>query len=288
MTRHESVTGMSTSKTGAAARRRTWKALARWSMGVAATFGVLSSPPAFAADGVKRIEGQVLGAGTPVARSTVTVWAASAGAPKQLGQARTGADGRFAVDLTAAAAPGDGTSLYVVAKGGRPTADPTAGDNPAIALLAVVGATPPAKVAVNEMTTVASVWTHAQFIDGKGITGHALGLRIAAGNVPTFVDLQTGGWGSAIQDPLNSGQTPTMANFATLADLLSGCVTRVKADACSKLFAAATPPKGSAPMDTLTAAQSIARHPWYQPERSFRLLDEFFPVPAGKTMRVVP
>ena len=279
---------MSISKRNAAARPCTWRALARWSVGVAAALGVLSSVPTFAANGVKRIEGQVLGAGTPVSDSTVTVWSASAGAPRQLGQARTGSDGRFAVDLTAAAAPGDGTSLYVLAKGGRPTASPTSGDNPALALLAVVGAAPPARVAINEMTTIASVWTHAQFIDGAAISGHALGLRIAAGNVPSFVDLATGGWGGVIQDSLNSSQTPTMANFATLADLLAGCVARVKADACSKLFAAATPPKGNAPTDTLTAAQSIARYPWYQPERLFRLLDEFYPVPAGKTMRAVP
>ena len=72
-----------------------------------------------------------------------------------------------------------------------------------------------------------------------------------------------------------------MANFATLSDLLSGCATRVKPDACSRLFAAVTPPKGSAPTDTLTAAQAIARYPWYQPERLFRLLDDFYPVPAG-------
>ena len=39
------------------------------------------------------------------------------------------------------------------------------------------------------MTTVASVWTNAQFIDGTAIKGHALGLKIAAGNVPSFVDL---------------------------------------------------------------------------------------------------
>jgi hypothetical protein len=129
---------------------------------------------------------------------------------------------------------------------------------------------------------VASVWTHNQFIDGTAIKGHALGLRIAAGNVPSFVDLQTGGWGPTIQDPLNSGQTPTMANFATLSDLLSGCATRIKPDGCSRLFAAATPPNGSAPTDTLTAAQAIARYPWYQPERLFRLLDEFYPVPAAR------
>jgi hypothetical protein len=70
-----------------------------------------------------------------------------------------------------------------------------------------------------------------------------------------------------------------MANFATLADVLSGCVTKATADACGKLFAAATPPKGAAPSNTLAAAQSIARYPWYQPERLFALLDAFYPVP---------
>ena len=127
-----------------------------------------------------------------------------------------------------------------------------------------------------------------QFIDGTAIKGNALGLKIAAGNVPSFVDLQTGGWGTTIQDSLNSSQTPTMANFATLADALSGCVARVTPDACGKLFAAATGPKGAAPTDTLTAAESIARYPWYKPDRLFALIAEFYPVPAGKTMRAVP
>ena len=70
--------------------------------------------------------------------------------------------------------------------------------------------------------------------------------------------------------------------------MLSGCVTQATANACNKLFAAATPPTGAIPTDTLAAAQSIARYPWYQPERLFALLDEFYPVPAGKTMRAVP
>jgi DNA-binding beta-propeller fold protein YncE len=138
------------------------------------------------------------------------------------------------------------------------------------------------------MTTIASVWTHAQFFDGAAIKGHALGLRIAAGNVPNFVDLATGGWGDAIQGPLNSGQTPTMANFATLADLLAGCATRAKADACAKLFVAATPPTGAAPTETLNAAQSIARYPWYKPDRLFALLEELYPVQPGKDLRPVP
>ena len=60
---------------------------------------------------------------------------------------------------------------------------------PAIALVTVLGAKAPAKVTINEMTTVASVWTHNQFLADAVIRGHALGLKIAAGNVPNFVDL---------------------------------------------------------------------------------------------------
>jgi hypothetical protein len=233
----------------------------------------------------QQINGQVTGARAPIAGSTVTLWEASAGNPQELARAHTGADGRFSIAVPATA--GKGSSLYLVAQRGRSAADKTSGDNSRIALMTVVGATPPGTVVINEMTTVASVWTHNQFLEGTVIKGPALGLKIAAGNVPSFVDLTTGGWGGIIQDPLNSGQTPTMANFATLANVLAACVTRVTPDACERLFAAATSPKGSEPTDTLMAAESIARYPWYQPERVFTLLD-LYPVPSGKTMRAVP
>ncbi len=212
------------------------------------------------------IEGQVLGAGAPIAKSTVTLWSASADAPKQLAQTQTGDAGRFT--LSAQGSPD--SILYIVAKGGVPAGNKGGGDNPAIALISVVGSKPPAQVVINEMTTVASVWTNAQFLDGAAIKGNALGLRIAASNVPNFVGLETGGWGSAIQDPLNGPQTPTMANFATLADVLAGCVTRATANACDKLFVAATPTTGGAPTDTLAAAESIARYPWYRPKQLTR------------------
>jgi hypothetical protein len=249
------------------------------------TTGALGSAYGPAASAIS-IEGQVQAGGGPVVNSRVTLWGATTGEPKQIAQTRTDSGGRFQLDSQDTI--GADVSLYLVAKGGEATVSKGSGDNPALAMLAVLGNSPPPKVVINEMTTVASVWTTAQFLNGDAIKGHALGLKIAAGNVPNFVDLQTGGWGTTIQDPLNSSQTTTMANFATLSDLLSGCAIRVKPDACSKLFAAVTPPKESAPTDTLTAAQAIARYPWYQPERPFRLLDEFYPVPAGKTMRPVP
>ena len=249
-------------------------------LGALTALTILSSLSAFAAE----IDGQVLGGGALIARSTVTLWSAGAGAPTQLGQAQTGDDGRFTLSFQSPTPEG---ISYLVAKGGEPTAH-RGGDNPAIGLLSVLGTNPPAHVTVNEFTTVASVWTHNQFIDGTAIKGNALGLRIAAGNMPNFVDLATGGWGSAIQDSLNSNQTTTMANFATIADALSGCITRVTPDACTSLFAAATPPTGGAPTDTLAAAEAVAKYPWYQPTRVFALLDRFYPIPKGKTLRPVP
>jgi hypothetical protein len=245
-------------------------------------FGWACGPAAAAV----RIDGQVQAGGGPVAKSTVTLWAASADTPLRLAQTETSADGRYVVSV--GQVPRGDITLYLVATGGVPAVNKGGGNNSAIAFLAVLGGKPPARVVINEMTTVASVWTNAQFLDGAALRGYALGLRIAAGNVPNFVDLGTGGWGEAIQDPLNSSQTPTMANYATLADLLAGCATRVSGDACSKLFAAATPPTGGAPTDTLTTAEAITRYPWYQPERLFALLDQFYPVPKGKNMRAVP
>src|SRR5215470_4244382 len=75
------------------------------------------------------IAGQVLGGGAPIADSTVTLFAASAGNPQQLGQARTGPDGRFSI--SAPSVP-SGSILYLAAQGGRPAANASSGDNPAI------------------------------------------------------------------------------------------------------------------------------------------------------------
>ena len=44
-----------------------------------------------------QIGGTVLAGGGPVANAMVTLWAASAAEPRQLGSARTGADGGFAL-----------------------------------------------------------------------------------------------------------------------------------------------------------------------------------------------
>jgi hypothetical protein len=123
-----------------------------------------------------QIEGQAQAGGGPLAGSTVTLWAASAGEPKQLTQTKSGSDGRF--ELRAADTPGKDVILYVVAKGGIATLKKGSGDNPTTALLTVLGKEPPAKVVINELTTVASTFTSARFIKGEAISGNPLGLKL--------------------------------------------------------------------------------------------------------------
>src|SRR5271167_1438605 len=144
--------------------------------------------------------------------------------------------------------------------------------------MATLGTTSPKRVTINEFTTVASVWTGAQFLNGAVLSGKALGLRIAAGNVPNLVDLETGGLGPVIQDPLNSSQTASLATLNTLANLLAACVKQE--GACAKFFAAATPAGGVAPTDTLTAMHNIALNPANNAAEIFALFEEFYPVPA--------
>jgi hypothetical protein len=106
--------------------------------------------------------GDVQGAGKPIAGLTVTLFAAGTSAPTQLAQGKTDDQGVF--KLTYADAPG-ASVLYVVARTPQAAADKKPND--AIALLAVLGGMPPPKIIVNEFSTIASVWTANQFLEGE-------------------------------------------------------------------------------------------------------------------------
>jgi len=238
--------------------------------------------PAFAADSIK---GQVLGAGAPIAKSTVTLWEASADAPKQISQTKTNDDGRF--EIRTKGAHGDAI-LYLVANGGVPKASKNSTDNTAVALLAVLGSDPPTDVTINELTTVASAFTTARFINGEAISGNPLGLKIAAGNVPNLVDPVTGKWGKVLLDPLNSSMTTTMANLDTLGSLITASFTVANDDWRARFYKAATPTGGATPKNTLDAISGIAREPWADPKDLYALFDEAYPLPAPDGRRSAP
>ena len=202
-----------------------------------------------------------------------------------MAQGKTDANG--ALKLKAKPAPKDSV-LYLVAKGGTPKAAADKGSNEAVALMTLLGTEWPKTVMINELTTVASAFTAARFINGESISGHRLGLRIAAGNVPNLVDPATGKWGKVVLDPLNITQNTTLANLNTLASLISAYATVANDDWRGRFFKAATPPSGTTPKNTLEAMAGIARAPWAAPKELYGLFDEAYPQPKDGSRRSAP
>lgn len=221
-----------------------------------------------------KIVGKVSAGSAPVGKASVTLWEAGPGAAEKLAETKTNDAGEF--ELSIAGNEHESKVLYLTATG----------SSPSVVFMATLGSAPPERVVVNELTTVASVWTGAQFLEGTEMSGPLLGLRVAADNVPNLVDLGTGGLGSVIQDGVNSCQTTTLAKVNTLGNLLVACIR--DASAAEKLFEIATPPGGTAPADLLTAMQNIARHPSHRAEDLFKLFQALYPIPDGKEWREVP
>jgi hypothetical protein len=219
----------------------------------------------------------------------VTLYAAGEGEPAEIAQSMSGDDGTFRLDVGAEAAHSvAGKILYVVARGGAPKAAAAKGVDDAIGLMSVLGANPPKTITVNELTTVASAFTAARFINGESISGKPLGLRIAAGNAPNLVDPVTGGWGKVLVDPFNSTLTTTLSNLDTLGSLISAFFTVASDDWRARFLKAATPPGGAAPKTTLAAIANIARTPWLEAKTLYQLFDEAYPEAKEGGRRAAP
>ena len=230
-----------------------------------------------------RIEGQVQASGAPLANSAVTLWQAGSSAPKQLAQIKAGPDGRF--EVNSQETPGADSFLYLVSEGG---AAASSSENAATAMLLVLNNAPPSKVVINELTTVASAFTAARFINGDSISGNPLGLRIAAGNVPNLVDPLTGSWGKVVLDQTNLTHTTTLANLNTLGSLIAAFATVATNDWRDRFLKAATPIGGPTPKNTLEAIASIARAPWVNANELYALFDQAYPQPSDGGRRKAP
>src|SRR5690606_22904542 len=115
-------------------------------------------------------------------------------------------------------------------------------------------------VVVNELTTVASAFTCAQFFNGLQLSGNQKGVTIAAKNTPNLVNPVTGSWGDVLVDPFNITQNETLARLNTLAALITACGTvNTAANWQNELLTYATPVGGNAPENTAEAMIGIAQ-----------------------------
>jgi hypothetical protein len=222
--------------------------------------------------GIHRISGELHGGRKPIGGSTVTLWAVGT---TGYGSARTSINsttsdsaGNWNMTVTC---PTGSTQVYLTATGG----DAGAGSsNAAIALMYVLGpcGSLPSFVNVGEVSTVASVWVMAQFMDSTGFnigapSTNAAGLKNAAATVGNMSDPSTGRAAAFLSSGQNS---PRVLN--TLADILARCVNSTNASSlqCTELMCDATPGltfNGSScsgtptPTDTLGAAHLISVSP---------------------------
>jgi hypothetical protein len=233
-----------------------------------------AAPPSPVA--IPTLKGKVHGGNQPVVGATIQLYAAgtagyaSPAQPLISKSVTTDTEGNFTItgDYTCPSVSGQDTQVYITATGGNPGLDGEP-DNNALALMTTLGScsalTSSTSININELTTVAAVWSLAQFMSGYanvGVTStNYSGLQNAF-----FTSTQLVSNYSGLAVPSTANTTIPIAELDTLANILAACVnstgdTSTATTPCSKLFAATTPTGGTPAIDTIGAALNIALNP---------------------------
>tara|TARA_R110001592_G_scaffold363396_3_gene687799 strand:+ start:11958 stop:14003 length:2046 start_codon:yes stop_codon:yes gene_type:complete len=221
--------------------------------------------------GDERIQGLVLGGGVPVISATVTVYSSSDdNGLEALGEGSTNDSGEFEFNYNT---PADSAGVvYLTSKGGRLSSQSQ--DVPeSFVLASVLGASPEVStVTINELTTVASAFALAQFINGAELQGNSIGLKMAPRLLRNLVDIETGEPGTTISNDDNSPQSTFSAlrTFNELGNLLASCAS--DASVCQSIIQLALPLDGTEAQDTFRAVANLAKTPWLDPMPLFNLV----------------
>jgi sugar lactone lactonase YvrE len=246
---------------------------------------------------VAQAGGKVMGGRQPVAGSTVTLYAAGttgAGSGAALSPTTTtGSDGTWSLTFTC---PGAGTEIYAVVTGGNAGG----GTNSNLALSAMLGpcgesSTPlPTNADINEVSTVASAYALAQFLDATGQKPGASSTNSAglANAIATIANLESNGVTQASPVTGASGTSPGAA-LNTLANLVATCVnsaggTAGDTSACGQFFTQATPSGGTAPTTTLQAVLDIALNPGHNATALYNLTSASGPYQTPAPLAAAP
>ncbi len=255
------------------------------------------TPTATPTPAAAKLSGQVLGGTTPITGAAVTLYRAgdaAQGAAAVLGSATTDSAGGFTISFKN---PGGSAMLYLIAAGGKPNSSTTA--NSAIKLMLALGAAsslPGQPVVVNEVTTIASVYSVAQFIEIADTTQVGSSASDTTGLINAFAsasNLADFLHGTARSAPAAGNGTAPQKKVNTLADALATCVNTSgpNSPGCQTLLTCATPgavfdsttsictASGPAPADTLGATLSIALNPGLVPSATIFSISTSQPLP---------
>jgi hypothetical protein len=226
------------------------------------------------------LRGSVYGGQQPVSNSVIRLYAAGTGgngtAAVSLLKVTSGSGtvdyvtsdsgGNFSItgDYSCANA---NDQIYITASNGNPGLSNPNASNPALVMISALGncgallaQTAYPYITINEVTTVAAAWALAPFMTSatniaSSATNNA-GIANAFLNATLLVNPATG---SAATLPSNL--TVETGKLYALANSIASCVNSDGTSGCNQLFAYSTPPGGTAPKDTLTAALDIVRNP---------------------------
>lgn len=185
----------------------------------------------------------------PLAGAIVTLYWASASSPLSVGQTTSDATGAFSFKNVQ---PFSGGVYYATAT--------TVGG---VVLAAILGTSVPSFVTINELTTVAAAYSMSRFFQNGFVQGKNSGLQVAAGMNANLVSVATGQSSAVLLASPNADETNSLRSTRALANLVVGCVQN-PSSACPALFAATTPPSGSAPTTVLQALVNLAHYPGQQ------------------------
>jgi hypothetical protein len=163
--------------------------------------------------------------------------------------------------------PSSTAEVYITVQGGNPGLAPGTANN-ALLMLDPLGPcgnlSSSTNVFIDEVTTVATAWALAPFLDANGNINssptNVTGLGNAFLNAQLLADPGTGMASTSVP----SNVTIETGKLYALANSMASCVNSDGSTGCQPFFAAATPPVGSQPANTLAAALNVVRNPGYK------------------------
>lgn len=183
--------------------------------------------------------------------SLVASFVGAGGHARILGRDTSGPLGEFRIDyhLPPGVASKSPPVLFVLAEKG-----------PAMLASAVGQGSVVGPVVVNELTTIATGFAFAQFVDGKTIEGNRVGMINAVRMAANLANPQTGRIAEVLDRSPNGRETEARPTFNSLTNIVADCVASEAG--CANLFDATTLPGGSPPTTVLQAVANIAKYPW--------------------------